>query len=224
MSTNNPAFVITNGNIYIERDTFAQAVYAENGIVVAVGTNEEVLAVAPEGALVFDANGRTVMPGFNDSHMHLYKFGELLQSIDLHTATSKADVRRLSEEFIARANPAPGTILYAFGWNQDYFTDDNTMLTRQDLDAISTDYPMVFSRACGHIVSINTPALSITGVDENTQQIEGMQFDVDANGVPNGIFREADSRLLGTLLTHETTDAQREKILLDAMTDRKSVV
>ena len=218
MSTNNTAFVITNGNIYIERDTFAQAVYAEDGIIVAVGTNEEVLAAAPEGAQVFDANGRTVIPGFNDSHMHLYKFGELLQSIDLHEAMSKADVKRLSEEFIARANPVPGTILRGFGWNQDYFTDDSTMLTRQDLDDITTEYPLVFSRACGHIVSINTPALSITGVDENTPQIEGMQFDVDGNGMPNGIFREADSRLLGGLLTNEATADEREKILLDAMT------
>lgn len=211
------ALVITNGNIYIEKGVFAQAVYAEDGIIKAVGTNEEILAVAPAGAERFDAAGRTVIPGFNDSHMHLYSFGELLQNIDLHDATSKADVKRLTQEFIARTNPKPGTILNGWGWNQDYFTDDGTMLNRFDLDDITTDYPLVFSRACGHIVSINTPALTITGVTENTLPVEGMEFDLGEDGTPNGIFREADERLLGELKSRIRPMEEMEATLRNAM-------
>ncbi len=211
------AFVITNGNIYIEKGVFAQAVYAEDGLIKAVGTNEEILAVAPAGATRFDAAGRTVIPGFNDSHMHLYKFGELLQNIDLHDATSKADVMRMAKEFLARTNPKPGTIINGWGWNQDYFTDDGTMLNRYDLDEITTDYPLIFTRACGHIVAINTPALAITGVTENTPPVDGMEFDLGEDGTPNGIFREADERLLGGLRGQTLTVDDMVPVLRAAM-------
>ena len=202
--------VITNGKVYVERGVFAQGLCIEDGIIKVVGTNEQVLAAAPASAEIIDADGRTIIPGFNDSHLHLYSFGELLQSIDLHAATSKADVKRLTEEFIARTRPAPGTVLHGNGWHQDYFTDDPTMLTRWDLDAITTEYPLVFSRACGHAVTVNTPALEKAGVTRDTPQPEGARFDLDENGEPNGIFREAAASLLGCL------DPVRDEAYMDA--------
>ena len=191
--------VITNAKVYLERGRFAQGIYISGGIIRAVGTNEEVLAAAPADADLVNAGGNTIVPGFNDSHMHLYMFGELLQSIDLHAAASKADVKRLTEEFIARVRPAPGTVLHGNGWNQDYFTDDATMLTRHDLDAITTAYPLVFSRACGHAVTASTSAMRMAGVTANTPQPEGARFDLDENGEPNGIFREGAAGLLAPL-------------------------
>ena len=62
------ALVIYNGKIYVERGHFEEAVLVEDGIIKAVGSTEGILAAAPEGARRYDAAGRTVVPGFNDSH------------------------------------------------------------------------------------------------------------------------------------------------------------
>lgn len=76
--------VLRNGKIYVERGRFAQALYAEDGVIQAVGTEEEVLTAAGkrdgsgnglDGAEIIDLEGRTVIPGINDSHMHLLNVG-----------------------------------------------------------------------------------------------------------------------------------------------------
>ena len=62
--------------------------------------------------------------------------------------------------------------------------------TKDDLDEISTEYPICIIRACGHVCVVNSKALELAGIDKNTVQIEGGQFDIDENNEPNGIFRE----------------------------------
>ena len=68
--------ILVNANIYVERGNFQEAMLIENGIIKAVGTNAEIRAMAPAGCEEIDAEGRTVIPGFNDSHQHLYNVGE----------------------------------------------------------------------------------------------------------------------------------------------------
>lgn len=198
--------LITNAKVYVEREKFAQAVYMEDGVIKAVGTNEEVLAVAPAGTPQYDAGGRTVVPGFNDSHMHLYFVGENLESIDLHGVTSMAEAKQIARDFIARTKPAPGTVLHGTGWNQDYFTDEPRMMDRHDLDEITTEYPLILERACGHALTANSLAIQLAGVTKNTPQPEGAQFDVDENGEPNGIFRETAANLVMCLRRDPTVE------------------
>ena len=65
-----------NAKVYVERDTFAEAVYQEDGWIKAVGSNEDVKALAAPDAEMIDCGGRTLVPGFNDSHMHMCFTGE----------------------------------------------------------------------------------------------------------------------------------------------------
>ena len=76
------------------------------------------------------------------------------------------------------------------GWNHDYFNDVNRFPTKDDLDEISTEYPICIIRACGHVCVVNSKALELAGINKNTLQIEGGQFDIDENNEPTGIFRE----------------------------------
>ena len=108
---------------------------------------------APADAQIYDARGRLVVPGFNDSHQHLLNTGIALTDIRLQNASGIADVKRIAREYIAKHQPAAGAVLHGMGWNQDYFTDENRLLTRADLDDISTDYPLIFERACGHLLT-----------------------------------------------------------------------
>ena len=139
------SMVIYNAKVYLERDRFAQAILIEGDRIRAVGSNEGILAAAPADAERYDAAGRTIVPGFNDSHQHLQMVGELLGSIQLLGACGIGDVQQRVRDFIARTNPAPGTVLHGMGWNQDYFTDESRLLTRADLDAVSTDFPSFWS-------------------------------------------------------------------------------
>ena len=88
--------ILVNANIYVERGNFQEAMLIENGIIKAVGTNAEIRALAPAGCEEIDAEGRTVIPGFNDSHQHLYNVGESLRMIKLHEVPSPVSYTHLS--------------------------------------------------------------------------------------------------------------------------------
>ena len=78
---------LKNAKIYLEKDRFASALYAENGVIRAVGTEDEVLPLCAD-AQVIDCGGKTVVPGFNDSHMHLLMVGIGMAQADIARATS----------------------------------------------------------------------------------------------------------------------------------------
>ena len=105
-------FALINGKVYVERDVFAQAVYAEDGIVKLVGTTEQVLAAAGEGAEIVDAQGKTVIPGLNDSHQHLLMIGIGLAQADITVAKSIDEMIQIVKDFLA-ANPeaCKGTLM-----------------------------------------------------------------------------------------------------------------
>ncbi len=184
------ALVIYNGKIYVERGHFEEAVLVEDGIIKAVGSTEGILAAAPEGARRYDAAGRTVVPGFNDSHQHLQSVGEDLANIQLLGADSIAEVKRRVRAYIEKNQPAPGTVLHGQGWNQDYFTDEKRVLVRQDLDDMAPEYPLILERACGHILTASTSALEMAGITGDTKPADGGAIDLDEQGSPTGVLRE----------------------------------
>lgn len=141
--------LIRNARVYVDRGHFEEALLSVDGIIRAVGSNESVAAQAPADAQIYDARGRLVVPGFNDSHQHLLNTGIALTDIRLQNASGIADVKRIAREYIAKHQPAAGAVLHGMGWNQDYFTDENRLLTRADLDDISTDYPLILSVPAG---------------------------------------------------------------------------
>ena len=198
-----------NGRVYVERDHFEQAVLVENGIITAVGTDAQLLPLA-NGADKVDLTGRTLIPGFNDSHLHLLHLGASLRVVRLGDVKSLAELVETSREFLRTANLAGGAALQGRGWNQDYFTDEARMPTRHDLDKIATDRPVVFTRACGHVMVCNTKALELLNITKATAQPVGGQFDLDENGEPNGIFRELANNMLAPL-----APAQTEELIIE---------
>ena len=206
--------LIYNANIYCSRGNFAQAVLIENGIIRAVGTNEALLALAPADAERYDADGRTIVPGFNDSHMHLQTVGELLGSIQLLGATGIGDVRDRIRAFIEKNHPAPGSVLYGMGWNQDYFTDEPRLLRSADLDEVSTEYPIILERACGHILVANTAAIQKAGITNDTAPVPGGAIDHDESGVLTGIFRENATQQILCIRPERTVERVAESLRL----------
>ena len=201
---------LKNGKIYVERDVFAQAVLMENGRITAVGGNEDIAALAGD-ARVIDCGGRTVIPGLNDSHLHLIQIGTRLSRAEIAGSSSIDDMVQRVKAFMAAHPQACARGLAATGWNQDLFRDEKRMPNRYDLDRISTDIPIVLRRVCGHVATANSRALELLGMSQKPGRVEGGTIEVDENGVPNGIFTEAAAGLPDSVLPQaDLKDARRD--------------
>ncbi|MDR0929358.1 MAG: amidohydrolase [Oscillospiraceae bacterium] len=107
-----------------------------------------------------DAGGGTVLPGFNDAHMHLVNALCGARLVDL---TGCGSIAAVQDAFRARLAGHPGGFLVGRGWNQEQFAE-RRLLTRADLDAVSPAVPLLATRACGHIIAVNSAALALAGV------------------------------------------------------------
>ena len=165
-----------------------------DGKIYALGDDEAILMLRGEETECVDLHGATVYPGFGDSHMHLLHFGVTLREVELKDANSIEEVQALCRRFIEQNHIPAGEVVYAHGWNQDRFPD-RRMPTRQDLDAVSTEHPIVAPRICGHIAVGNTRALERFGITEATR-VPGGEIYLDEAGRPTGIVSENAVSLL----------------------------
>ena len=204
--------LIYNANIYVQRGVFAQALLVgDDGKITAVGTEEEVRAACTGNENLYDAQGRTIVPGFNDSHQHLFNTGIALAAVRLQGVTSIAEVIERGRRYIEENQPQPGEVIHGMGWNQDYFTDEHRLLTRHDLDKISTDYPIIFDRACGHILTCNTKALEMAGVTVDTVPNAGGAIDQE-NGELTGVVRENARAQVRCLMSERSIETKKRLI------------
>lgn len=182
--------VFHHGKIYVERGVFAQAVLVEAGVIRAVGTDEEILAAAGSDAEVINCEGRTVIPGLNDCHLHLEMVGEALAQVDLNGATSVDEVVERCKAFMAENPELTKNGVVGVGWNQDFFTGEKVPPTRTQLDRITTDVPVVLVRACRHIVATNSRVVELLGLRGDAQPYEGGKVVIGPDGEPNGVLCE----------------------------------
>ena len=198
-----------NGKIYVEKGVYAQALWAEDGVIVGVGKNEDVPAEF-HAYEVIDCEGKTVIPGLNDSHLHLIQIGTRLAQAPIKNATSMDHLVEIVKTFMAENPQLTARGVKAAGWNQDLFTDEKRIPTRWDLDRISTEVPVVLSRVCGHVLSANSKVMELLGMDKVPGHVDGGTIEVDENGVPNGIFTEnANGLALDTLPALTLADAEQ---------------
>ncbi len=145
-----------------------------------------------------DLKGAFVYPGFNDSHMHLLSFGAALTQVPLQVNSLKALKQRLKDHYI------PGQKLIGRGWNQDYFADEKRYPTRQELDEISRDDPVVITRACGHVLIANSKAIAMADIHE----VPGGSFDLDS-----GLFKERATALIQNAVNQYSREDIKAMIL-----------
>ncbi len=179
------SIILYNGKVLTmnEKQPYADAVAIRKNKIYRVGSNNEILSLRKDTTDVIDLKGRTLLPGFNDSHMHLVYFADTLNTINLVGSSSIDEVFKRSKAFVEQHPNRRGWIR-GVGWNETLFSD-NRPLYRKDLDKISTQYPVFLFRACGHLGVINSKALEVLNINETSEQVEGGHFDVKT-----GIFKE----------------------------------
>lgn len=190
--------ILINAKIYIQKDYFVEALSIENGIIKQIGNLKD-FDISKNDEII-DIMGKTILPGLNDSHLHLASLGELIMACDLTRASSIDEVIKISKDFL---NQHSVPILVGRGWNQDFFgPNDNRMITKNDLDRISTEIPVILSRVCGHVAVGNTKSLEKVG----NHSVDGGEILLDADGEPNGIFTEDAVYSLYSIIPEKTTE------------------
>ena len=177
-----------NAKIYTAGEVFDGSFCVENGFFTDVLA--EPFPDVEDAAEKVDMEGRFVCPGFNDSHMHLLNYGHSLQGVLLaeHTDSLAGMLDHLRKSLEEKPVPE-GQWLVGRGWNQDYFGDVSRMPDRYDLDAVSTEYPIMLTRACGHCCVVNSAAMKVAGITAETEVPEGGAIEV-ADGEPTGRLYE----------------------------------
>ena len=186
----------------------AEAVAVKNGRILAVGTLAEVSAYEGEGTERFDLAGRAMLPGFVDSHGHVVFGGLQALSANLLAPPDGevkdiASLQEMLKTWMADNADAVEKVKVVVG-----FGYDNAQLaelrhpTREDLDAVTTEYPVIIVHQSGHLGVANSKALEAAGVDANTEDPPGGVYRRGANGAPNGVMEEyAFFPVLGKNLT-----------------------
>lgn len=166
---------------------------SDNGRIVAVGPVADL--DAPDVRRV-DLGGRTLLPGFNDAHVHVWKLGLLLTvQVDARSAVAP-DIGTIVQRFRDRAVGLPaGTWITGRGYNETSLPE-RRHLTRADLDAASSDHPIALTRTCGHMIVANSAALAAAGITRNMPNPPGGVIVRDEHGEPTGLLQETAMGLL----------------------------
>jgi hypothetical protein len=205
--------VLFNGRIVTVDDAFSirQAIAVKDGKIIAVGGNE--LRNRYTAARTIDLRGRTVIPGFHDTHIHLG--GHSRRYIDLNDTTSLA---QLKQQVSAKAKElGPGEWITGGGWDEYHFTEQRKPL-RADLDAAAPNNPVVLTRAGGHSSVGNSKALEMADINAKTPDPPRGLIEKDASGAPNGVIRERND--LYTRLVPRDKPADVRESLLENVRDQ----
>ena len=184
--------ILWGGNVITvdPRKPEAQAVAVKNGRFLMAGGDAEVRALAGRNTEVIALRGRTVTPGFIDSHQHLFEYGTNLLQLDCSPkkCRSIADLKRIVLKETLRK--APGEWIRGVGYD-DTKTTDLQLLNRWDLDEVAPNHPVFIQQVSGHWAVVNSRALKTGGVRENTPDPKGGSYGRDPQtGRLNGTLYE----------------------------------
>ncbi len=190
--------ILNNGKIVSVDDTFSihDTVVVSDGRVVELG--DASLLDKYSATTVRDLQGKTLIPGFIDSHTHIR--GRPRRYIELSEVGSIAEMQDLIRAKAAELGE--GEWITGYGWSEDELAEGRKPL-RGDLDIAAPNNPITFTRAGGHSAVVSTLALELANITDETPDPEGGVIERDENGVANGVIRERQE-IVGTLVPDST--------------------
>lgn len=196
--------LVTHAKIYTVDDNFSvkQAMAIKDGKVVATGTTDA-LSRAYKAEKQIKVRGKYVYPGLIDAHAHLYGMGLSMQEVDLSGAKSYEEVIERTHKF---NEENPTDFISGRGWDQNLWEDKN-FPTKEALDVVFPDTPVVLTRVDGHAILANSAAMRLADFDENTK-IDGGQI-FWKEGEPTGIFIDA---AMGMIRKHKPAVSREDQI------------
>jgi len=186
-----------NGNIYTSfkplRRVSALVVYNER--IIYAGTSSKARKIVTLfGGRVIDLNGKTVIPGFVDAHMHFDGLGLALNTLNLHGVKSISELKKRLKEYYEEHRNVSWII--GRGWDQELF-EEKRWPNRWDLDEVVSDIPVFLERVCGHAAIVNTRALEMLDSHMLSE---------------NKYFLKNEKNLLNGIIIEDAVDLFREKL------------
>lgn len=178
----------------------AQALAVSGDAILAVGSNEEIRALARPDTAVVELEGRLVVPGFQDSHLHFP--GPPLDSVRLDGVETLDLFQRKLADF-AKSHPGSTWILGG-GWGYSVFPSQRP--DKKYIDAAISDRPVYLVERDGHMGLANSRALAIAGITSNSEDPPNGHIMMDASGEPTGELKESAQRLVRSLIPPSTED------------------
>ena len=222
LRTEEPEIILYNGNIWTVDDSQprAQAVAIKNGRFLAVGSNDDVLRLASGRTRKIDLDFKAVFPGFNDAHSHPVESGvEHLYKV----ACDKDSIDAIQSALHERAQQTPPG-----QWVLGFLYDDGKTprpINRHDLDAAVSDHPVFVQHRGGHTAFVNSKALQLANVTQQTPNPPGGRFERDASGQVTGFVADAAAQLFLKMVpqTYTREDYRRGAALISKMFTSKGV-
>ena len=191
-------FVLINGKVFTVSDKNPQveAVAVREEKIIALGTSEEMARYIGPATHVLDADGKLVLPGFIDAHCHIDYGGSTLSMLDLRPALTVDYIQKQIAGRIQELPKGATVIGYASFPNPGLFKGLGWP-TKDILDEVSPDNPVLIRRMGGHAIWVNSVALERSGITRDTESPSGGEIIKDPEtGEPTGILKEAAANLL----------------------------
>jgi len=203
--------ILTHGKIWTEnpQQPEAEAVAIFGTRILAVGSSTEMMKLADTDTRVIDLDGRRVVPGFNDAHVHFIDGCLSLRAVDgIHTKTPE----EFRDRVAAFAHTLPkGEWISDGSWDHENWPGTK-LPTHQLLDAVTPDNPVALTRLDGHMLLANAKAMQIAGINKDTPDVPGGVIVRDAEGNPTGIFKDAAENLIESHIPSPSPERLRQAL------------
>ena len=201
-------FLVINANVYTVDSVFstASAFAIEDGRFVAIG-NEEEIQNRYTSSRILDAEGKTIVPGVIDAHCHFYGLGMNRQIADLSGTSSFEEV---IQRMVAFQKENKSVVLRGRGWDQNDW-EVKLFPSKERLDQLFPDTPVVLERIDGHAYLVNQKALEMAGIDARTMVPGG--FVELHNGEPTGILVDSPMGLVDKVMPVANREMQINALL-----------
>jgi hypothetical protein len=197
--------LLVDGKIWTEDPAHpeVEAVAVDGNAILATGTSAEMLKLAGSSTQIVHLNGRRAVPGFNDSHVHVMAGGENTLGVHLTSATSAGEFR---DRIASYAKTVPkGTWIVGGLWDEQRWMT-HAMPTHDLIDDVTPDNPVAVSRTDLHMLVANRIAMQLAHVDRNTKDVPGGIILRDKDGNPTGIFKDAATNLILSVVPGPTLE------------------
>lgn len=183
-----------------------------DGRIVAIGSMAEVEGIVDAETKRVNLNGKTIIPGFYDCHLHILWLGKNLGHVNLSSppVQSSEDIISLLRQ--RRAEKPDLTCLQGNRYDQNRLTTKKH-ITRHDLDKVATDIPVRVVHTSGHAAVVNSCALRMLGIDAGMKDPIGGKIERNENGEPTGVLLETASWMNLEKILPATTDAEKREAL-----------
>lgn len=201
--------VVTNANIRTmdSKRSVVRAMAVIGRKIKAVGTDSEIRAWIGPKTRIIDAGGKTIIPGFNDAHVHFMETGQQLSAVDLRDAKTPSEFVKRIKDFAQKL--PKGRWILGGKWDHENWTP-NELPTAAMIDAATPDNPVFIDRLDGHMALGNSLAMTLAGVNKETKEVDGGLIVRGASGKPTGVFKDAAMAYINKVIPNPSWEGRLE--------------